>query len=179
LIFERKIEKSELEKLAEKNELSLLDLFLLLSHSIFDQTDSIGFTDNTQQIGIPGMFTFLNTSTLLDARESKSCLLKGRSSDKTVAMVTNFMYRPDLPDSRFVIKNKGLSTCKYPYELQIEVSQQTIQIQLIGENTNPFLTQKSTLFFENLEKLLIDQTFDGIFPENHKKSTVDFDEFDF
>jgi amino acid adenylation domain-containing protein len=179
LIFERKIEKSELEKLAEKNELSLLDLFLLLSHSIFDQTDSIGFTDNTQQIGIPGMFTFLNTSTLSDAIESKSCLLKGRSSDKTVAMVTNFMYRPDLPDSRFVIKNKELSTCKYPYELQIEVSQQIIQIQFIGEQTNPFLHQKSTLFFENLEKLLIDQTFDGIFPENHKKSTVDFDEFDF
>jgi hypothetical protein len=125
------------------------------------------------------MFTFLNTSTLSDASESKRCLLKGRSSDKTVAMVTNFMYSADLPDSRFVIKNKELSTCKYPYELQIEVSQQIIQIQFIGEQTNPFLHQKSTLFFENLEKLLIDQTFDGIFPENQKKSTVDFDEFDF
>ena len=182
IIFARtikSIEKRELEKLAEKHEISLQDLFLLLSHSIFDKTESIGYTDNSQQIGIPGMFTFLNTSSLSNSSETNQLLLKGLTTDKSVAMVSNFMHSPDLPDTNIELKNADIRACKYPYELQIEVSFDNIQIQFIAEDKNPFTEKKSNQLFENLEKLLINKSFHAIFQENIKSSNIHFNDFDF
>lgn len=173
------IEKRELEKLAEMHEISLQDLFLLLSHSIFDRTEAIGYTDNSQQIGVPGMFTFLNTSSLSNSTESNQLLLKGLTSDKPVAMVTNFMHSPDLPESNIVLENADILSCKYPYELQIEVSNDYIEIQFIAEDKNPSTEKKSNQLFENLEKLLIDKSFHAIFQENLTSSNIHFDDFDF
>jgi len=173
------IEKRELEKLAEMHEISLQDLFLLLSHSIFDRTEAIGYTDNSQQIGVPGMFTFLNTSSLSNSTESNQLLLKGLTSDKPVAMVTNFMHSPDLPETNIELENADIRSCKYPCELQIEVSNDYIEIQFIAEDQKPSTEKKSNQLFENLEKLLTDKSFHAIFQENLKSSNIHFDDFDF
>jgi amino acid adenylation domain-containing protein len=172
-------EKRELKLLAEQHEISILDLFLLLSHSIFDSSDFIGFTDNNQQIGIPGMYTFLNTSALSNMGETKQMLLKGLTQDKHVAMVTNFMHSPDLPDLNFQIENSKIKTCKYPYELQIEVTNDNIYMQLIAEEKNAFAEEKSNKLFENLDKLLKLKTFKDILETEKKTSNIHFDDFDF
>jgi tyrocidine synthetase-3 len=177
-VFTRTInsaEKKELERIAENNEKSLHDLFLLLAHSIFEKSESIGFTDNSQQIGTPGMYTFINTSLLSNESE----FLKGLRSEKPVAMVTNFMHSPELPDVRIEFKNADIKSCKYPYELQIEVSNEMIILQFITEETNPLAENKSSKLFENLEILLIEKSISSIFIDPSNASNIHFDDFDF
>ena len=182
IIFTRiieKREKKELEKLAEMHEISLQDLFLLLSHSIFDRKELIGYTDNSQQIGIPGMFTFLNTSTLSNSPETNKLLLKGSTTDRSAAIVTNFMYSPDLADINIELENSDIKICKYPYELQIEVSNHYIQIKFIAEENNAIAEAKSLHFYENLKSLLSEKSFNTIFQLKEQVNNIHFDDFDF
>ena len=125
------------------------------------------------------MFTFLNTSSLSNVDETKQMLQKGLTQDKPVAMVTNFMHSPDLPDLNFQIENSKIKTCKYPYELQIEVSNNNIYLQLIAEEKNAFAEEKSNQLFDNLDKLLKLKTFKDILETKKKNSNIHFDDFDF
>jgi amino acid adenylation domain-containing protein len=182
IIYTKKIEtsqKRELEHFIEQQKISLQDLFLLLSHSIFDHNETIGFTDNSQQIGIPGMFTFINSSALSNSTETNQLLQKGLASDSFVAMVTNFMHSPELPDTTIQIESTQIKTCKYPYELQVEVSKSDIQIQFIVEEKNPIAEAKSIQLFKNLDKLLKEKSFDEIFQKNEIAPKIHFDDFDF
>ena len=182
VIYTKTIEsfaKRELELVAENEKISLQDLFLLLSHSIFDQNETIGFTDNSQQIGIPGMFTFFNSSTLSNSTETNQLLQKGLASDTFVAMVTNFMHSPELPDTKIQIESSQIKTCKYPYELQVEVSKSDIQIQFIVEEKNTIAEEKSIQLFKNLDKLLKEKSFHEIFQKNENAPKIHFDDFDF
>jgi aryl carrier-like protein len=182
IIYTKKIEtsqKREFEHFIEQQKISLQDLFLLLSHSIFDHNETIGFTDNSQQIGIPGMFTFINSSALSNSTETNQLLQKGLASDSFVAMVTNFMHSPELPDTTIQIESTQIKTCKYPYELQVEVSKSDIQIQFIVEEKNPIAEAKSIQLFKNLDKLLKEKSFDEIFQKNEIAPKIHFDDFDF
>lgn len=176
-VFERiltKQEKELLEQIAENFELSLQDCFLMLSHSLFGANSLIGFTDNGLQCGIPGMFTFLNCSSYL---KSTGTLEKNIESKETVSMVTNFMHTPDLPLSDINIKSSKVKTCKYPYELQIEVFEDKIILQFICEADNPISADKVKQLFAHIDKLMDEKSFESLFKENSKD--IHFDDFDF
>jgi amino acid adenylation domain-containing protein len=166
-----------LEQISTTLNASLQDLFLMLAHSIFDSKSTIGYTDNSQQIGIPGMFTFLNQSNIFPSKPPGELLLKDTSSDKTVSMVMNFMYSPELPIEDIELENSTIINCKYPYELQVEVEKQMINLMFICEKENPIGKEKAHLLFENLDKLLIEKSFSRIFNETSKK--IEFEDFDF
>jgi hypothetical protein len=176
-VFERiltKDEKELLEQIAKNLELSLQDCFLLLSHSIFGTDSLIAYTDNALQCGIPGMFTFLNCSSF---SKSGSRLQKNVESNKTVSLVTNFMYAPELPLNDINIQSSGVKSCKYPYELQIEVFDDKIMLQFICEADNPTSADKAKLLFDNIDKLLDEKSFESIFDEKSKE--IHFEDFDF
>jgi len=182
IVFERTIktiEKRELEMLAEKYDISLQDLFLLLSHSIFDRTEAIGYTDNSQQIGIPGMYTILKTSTLSNSNEISKLLIKDTLKEKRVLMVSNFMHSIELPDPNIQILATEIKLCKYPYELQIEVSNNGIQLQFIMEDKNPLAERKSKDLFGNLEKILTEKTLNTFLHKEPNLINVHFEDFDF
>jgi hypothetical protein len=182
IIFERRIkavEKIELEMIAEKYDISLQELFLLLSHSIFDRTESIGYTDNSQQIGIPGMYTILKTSSLSHSKEISKLLRKDTTSERRVLMVTNFMHSIELPDPNIQILGNEIKSCKYPYELQIEVSNNGIQLQFIVEEKNPVGEQKSKQLFGYLEEILAEKTLNTLHHKETNLSNIHFEEFDF
>jgi aryl carrier-like protein len=176
-VFERILKKEEkelLEQIAKNFELSLQDCFLLLSHSIFGTESLIAYTDNALQCGIPGMFTFLNCSSLF---KSGPRLQKNTESNKTVSLVTNFMYAPELPVSNINIQSSVVKYCKYPYELQIEVFDDKIVIQFIYEADNPISADKAKQLFTNIDKLLDEKSFETLFDEKSKE--IHFEDFDF
>lgn len=176
-VFERILKKGEkelLEQIAKNFELSLQDCFLLLSHSIFGTESLIAYTDNALQCGIPGMFTFLNCSSLF---KSGPRLQKNTESNKTVSLVTNFMYAPKLPVSNINIQSSVVKYCKYPYELQIEVFDDKIVIQFIYEADNPISADKAKQLFTNIDKLLDEKSFETLFDEKSKE--IHFEDFDF
>ncbi|MBM3186557.1 MAG: hypothetical protein FJZ67_09655, partial [Bacteroidetes bacterium] len=129
-------------------------------------------------IGIPGMFTFFNSSTLSNATETNRLLQKSLPSDKSVVLVTNFMHSPELPGANIQIESSQIKKCKFPYELQIEVSENHINVQFIAEEKNPISEEKSIKLFKNLDKLLELKSFDAIFQMNEIPK-IQFDDFDF
>jgi aryl carrier-like protein len=177
IVFERiltKYEKELIEQITNNFELSLKDCFLYLSHSIFENESLIAFTDNTLQSGIPGMFTFLNCSSF---SKSGLRLQKNVESNKTVSLVPNFMYAPELPVSDIKIHSGSIKSCKYPYELQIEVFDDKIMIQFICEEDNPISDEKAKQLFNNIDKLLVEKSFESLFYEKSKE--IHFEDFDF
>ena len=179
-VFERvltKTEKESLEQIIKNFELSLQDCFLLLSHSIFGNESLVAYTDNALQCGLPGMFTLLNCSRFLNSENIKSSLQKNADSNKTVSLVTNFMYAPELPLSDITIKSNGIKSCKYPYEFQIEVFNDKIMLQFICEADNPLSVDKAKQLFTNIDKLLDEKSFESLF--NEKSKEIHFEDFDF
>lgn len=180
IIFEKRLLKSEKEQfknLATANGISLQDVFLLLSHSIFGLESIVAYTDNSFQCGIPGMFTFLNSSSLADNGNLTESLQKNSEATKTAAIVTNFMYSPELPADALTIQSSSVKFCKYPYELQIEVFADNIKLDFIAEEDNPMAAVKAKQLFENIEQLLQEQSFDKLF--NKKSKEIHFEDFDF
>ena len=176
-VYERVLkteEKELLEEITKNFELSLQDCFLLLSHSIFGTESLIGYTDNTFQCGIPGMFTFLNCSSYL---KSTGSLEKNIESKETVSMVTNFMHTPDLPLNDINIESSKIKTCKYLYELQIVVFEDKIILQFICEADNPISADKAKQLFAHIDKLIDEKSFEALFNENSKD--IHFEDFDF
>jgi len=176
-VFERiltKEEKGSIEQIAMKFELSLQDVFLFLSHSIFGIDSLVAFTDNALQCGIPGMFTFLNCSSF---SKSGSRLQKNVESNKSVSLVTNFMYAPELPVSNINLQFSGVKSCKYPNELQIEVFDDKIMLQFICEADNPISADKAKQLFSNIDKLMVEKSFESLFDEKSKE--IHFEDFDF
>ena len=169
-----KYEKELIEQITNNFELSLKDCFPYLSHSIFENESQIAFTDNTLQSGMPGMFTFLNCSSF---SKSGLRLQKNVESNKTVSLVTNFMYAPELPVSDIKIHSGSIKSCKYPYELQIEVFDDKIMIQFICEEDNPISDEKAKQLFNNIDKLLVEKSFESLFYEKSKE--IHFEDFDF
>jgi amino acid adenylation domain-containing protein len=176
-LFEKILTKGEkelLEQILKNFELSLQDCFLLLSHSLFGTESLIAYTDNALQRGIPGMFTFLNCSSF---SKSGSRLQKNVESNKSVSLVTNFMYAPELPLSDINIQSSGVKSCKYPYEFQIEVFDDKIMLQFICEDDNPISADKAKQLFTNVDKLLDEKSFESLFDEKSKE--IHFEDFDF
>ena len=155
------------------------DFFLLLAHSLFSRNDTVGYTDNSQQIGIPGMFTFLNISSLSNSNQLKNLLQKNAEIDKIVSIVVNFIHSPELPIEQIEIHNTKITSCKYPYELQIEVYPSKIVLQLIAEIENTAAKEKSTLLFTTIDSVLTQKSLENLFSIQEEKINVHFDDFDF
>jgi len=182
IIFERVLnssQKTAIEKLSLQYEYSLNDFFLLLAHSLFSKNDTVGYTDNSQQIGIPGMFTFLNISSLSNSNQLKNLLQKNAEIDKIVSIVVNFIHSPELPIEQIEIHNTKITSCKYPYELQIEVYPSKIVLQLIAEIENTAAKEKSSLLFTTIDSVLTQNSLDNLFSIQEEKINVHFDDFDF
>ena len=94
-----------------------------------------------------------------------------------VSLVTNFMYAPELPVSNINIQSSGVKSCKYPYELQIEVFDDKIMLQFICEADKPASADKAKQFFANIDKLLDEKSFESLFDEKSKE--IHFEDFDF
>ena len=176
IVFNKTIgpdEKKLLENLGIELKLSLSDVFLLVSHSLFGLESLIAYTDNELQCGIPGMFTFLNCSSVTE----KGCILqKNVVSDKKVSMVTNFMYAPELPID-VNIESSAVKLCKYSYEFQIEVFEDKIQLQFICEFDNKSSEDKANQLFNNIDKLLVEKSFQSLF--DRRINEIHFEDFDF
>lgn len=180
IVFElrlSKTQKGQFENLAATNGISLQDAFVLLSHSIFGLDSIVAYTDNSFQCGIPGLFTFLNSSSLADKGNLIESLQRNSETTKTAAIVTNFMYGPELPPDALSIKSSKVQFCKYPYELQIEVFEDNIILDFIAEEDNPMAADKAKQLFENIEQVLLEQSFDKLF--NKKSKEIQFEDFDF
>ena len=169
--------KSQFERLASESSINLQDAFLLLSHSIFGRESCIAYTDNGFQCGIPGMFTFLNSSRLAAKGNIIESLQKNSGTDKTASMVTNFMHSPELPVDDLEIQSSSVQFCKYPYELQVEMFEDKIKLQFIAEENNPLAEKKAKQLYENIEQLLMEQSFEKLFSEKSKE--IHFEDFDF
>jgi hypothetical protein len=180
IIFEHwlsKVKKGQFERLATVSSINLQDAFLLLSHSIFGRESCIAYTDNGFQCGIPGMFTFLNSSRLAEKGNIIESLQKNSGTDKTASMVTNFMYSPELPLDDLEIQSSSVQFCKYPYELQVELFEDKIKLQFIAEENNPLAEKKAKQLYENIEQVLKEQSFERLFSEKSKE--IHFEDFDF
>ena len=180
IIFEHwlsKVKKGQFERLATASSINLQDAFLLLSHSIFGRESCIAYTDNGFQCGIPGMFTFLNSSRLAAKGNIIESLQKNSGIDKTASMVTNFMYSPELPLDDLEIQSSSVQFCKYPYELQVELFEDKIKLQFIAEENNPLAEKKAKQLYENIEQVLKEQSFERLFSEKSKE--IHFEDFDF
>ena len=155
------------------HDICLHDVFLLVSHSLFGLESLIAYTDNELQCGIPGMFTFLNCSSVTEI----GCILqKNVVSDKKVSMVTNFMYAPELPID-VNIESSAVKLCKYLYEFQIEVFEDKIQLQFICEFDNKSSEDKANQLFNNIDKLLVEKSFQALF--DRRNNEIHFEDFDF
>ena len=96
---------------------------------------------------------------------------------KTASIVTNFMYSPDLLLRDIEIQTSTVQTCKYPYELQIEVFEDNISLHFIAEADNPLAADKAKQLFANIEQVLNERSFNGLFIE--KSKDIHFEDFDF
>lgn len=182
IIFERVLnlsQKTAIETLSMQYEYSMNDFFLLMAHSLFGRNDAVGYTDNSQQIGIPGMFTFLNISCLSNSNQLNNLLQKNAKTDKIVSIVVNFIHSPELPIEQIKIHNSKITSCKYPFELQIEVYPSKIILQLIAEIENTAAKEKSTLLFTTIDSVLTQKSLENLFSKQEEKINIHFDEFDF
>ena len=177
-------EKKRLESITENLKVSMLDLLLLLSHSLFGDNDLIAFTDNSLQAGIPGMFTFLNNSKLLVIPDDKTfddqkILCKHIDTTQKASMVINLMYAPELPISTVQLQSELQKFCKYPYELQVSVNPENIEIQLWTEENNTRAEEKSILLDKHLGILLKEVLLSALFRDFNKIEQIHFEDFDF
>ncbi len=165
-------------RLAESLGYTVQDFFILLTFSVFESAQVMAFTDNHYQLGLPGMFTFLNTCKALFSEESLPILQKNIYTEEPVSCVFNFMYAPEIPDNVTIrFENALPQFCKYPYEIQITVYKETLNIQLIFEWDNPTAKEKSDLFFDKLDRILKGESFKEVIQT--KLEQIHFDDFDF
>jgi aryl carrier-like protein len=177
-------EKERLETTAAQWYGSLTSLFLLYLHKSFETEGPVAFTDNSQQPGIPGMFTILNAARYIpqlhrtDYTNLEEIIQTGTEKNPAAGIVFNLMYSPDVPDKTISLATSSPEFTKYPCEIQVMIDENGIDFTLYSGDSGDY-SAKFTRFRELLSGPSAAGAIDHFSAGNDPAENELYDDFDF